>query len=180
MKRRVNPRDLAITALMTALVAAVTLFVAKIPVGIGYFNVSDAAIYFVAFTFGPWIGFLAGGVGTALADLLGGYAAFAPLTFFAHGLQGFLAGYVVFKLKGSLVTRMVIGATVGSIAMVGIYFVGEYFGAAFGWGGPGAAITDLPVNMLQNILGAAVAIPLSLLMRRAYPPIVRYTNRPQG
>jgi energy-coupling factor transport system substrate-specific component len=161
---------------MTALVAAVTLFVARIPVGVGYFNVSDAAIYFIAFTFGPWIGLLAGGIGTAIADLLGGYAAFAPLTFFAHGLQGFLAGYVVLKLRGGRVTRMIAGAVAGSIAMVGIYFAGEYFGAAFGWGGPAAAVTELPANVLQNVLGAAVAIPLSLLMLRAYPPIARYTN----
>lgn len=179
MKRRINPRDIALTALMTALVSAVTLIVPRIPVGIGYFNVSDAAIYFIAFTFGPWIGFLAGGLGTAIADLVG-YAAYAPLSFLAHGLQGFLAGYIALKLKGPPVTRMAIGAVFGSIAMVSVYFLGEYFGAAVGWGGPVQAITELPANIVQSVLGAVVAIPLTLLMRRAYPPIARYTNRRQG
>jgi hypothetical protein len=47
---------------MIALVAVVTRFLI-VPVGAGYFNFSDMAIYFVAFTFGPWIGFLAGGIG---------------------------------------------------------------------------------------------------------------------
>jgi uncharacterized membrane protein len=75
---------------------------------------------------------------------------------------------------------MVVGAVAGTLAMSGIYFLGEFFGANLGWGGPAQAVTELPFNLLQNVLGAAVAIPLSLLMRRAYPPIARYTARPQG
>lgn len=176
---RVSPRDIALTAVMIALVAVVTRFLI-VPVGAGYFNFSDMAVYFVAFTFGPWIGFLAGGLGAAIADLSAGYAAFAPLTFLAHGLQGLVAGYLVRSLPGALPTRMVVAAVAGTATMAGIYFLGEYFGASFGWGGPAQAVTELPFNLLQNVVGAAVAIPLSLLMRRAYPPIARYTVRPQG
>ena len=179
MKRRVNPRDIALTAVMIALVAVVTRFLI-VPIGAGYFNFSDTAVYFVAFTFGPWIGFLAGGIGAALADLSAGYAAFAPLTFLAHGLQGLVAGYLVRKLPGSLVTRMIVGAVGGTITMAGIYFLGEYFGAALGWGGPAQAVTELPFNLLQNVIGALVAIPLSLLVRRAYPPLARYTSPPKS
>ncbi len=91
---RISPRDIALTAVMIALVAVVTRFLI-VPIGAGYFNFSDMAVYFVAFTFGPWIGFLAGGIGAAIADLSAGYAAFAPLTFLAHGLQGLVAGYLV-------------------------------------------------------------------------------------
>ena len=179
MKRRVNPRDIALTAVMIALVAVVTRFLI-VPIGAGYFNFSDTAVYFVAFTFGPWIGFLAGGIGAALADLSAGYAAFAPLTFLAHGLQGLVAGYLVRKLPGSPVTRMIGGAIGGTITMVGIYFLGEYFGAAIGWGGPAQAVTELPFNLLQNVIGALIAIPLALLIRRAYPPLARYTSPPKG
>ena len=179
MNNRISPRDIALTAVMIALVAVVTRFLI-VPVGAGYFNFSDMAIYFVAFTFGPWIGFLAGGIGAAIADLSAGYAAFAPLTFLAHGLQGLIAGYLVRSLPGTLPVRMVVAALAGTATMAGIYFLGEYFGASFGWGGPAQAVTELPFNLLQNLAGAAVAIPLSLLMRRAYPPIVRYTARPQG
>ena len=109
-----------------------------------------------------------------------GYAAFAPLTFLAHGLQGLVAGYLVRKLPGSPVTRMIGGAVGGTITMVGIYFLGEYFGAALGWGGPAQAVTELPFNLLQNVIGALIAIPLALLMRRAYPPLARYTSPPKG
>ena len=179
MKRRVNPRDIALTAVMIALVAVVTRFLI-VPIGAGYFNFSDTAVYFVAFTFGPWIGFLAGGIGAAIADLSAGYAAFAPLTFLAHGLQGLVAGYLVRKLPGSLVTRMIGAAVGGTITMVGIYFLGEYFGADLGWGGPAQAVTELPFNLLQNVIGALIAIPLALLIRRAYPPLARYTSPPKS
>ncbi|HYN89468.1 MAG TPA: ECF transporter S component [Ardenticatenaceae bacterium] len=163
-------RDVALTGVMIALVTVVTLFV-RLPSGIGYFNLSDTAIYFAAFAFGPLTGFLAGGVGTALADLIG-YPVFALLTFFAHGLQGLVAGYVG---RGGDWRRMLLGWALGTITMVGIYFVGEYWGAQFGWGGPPQATADLPTNLIQNLVGAVVSIPLVLAVRRAYPPLNRYT-----
>ena len=175
MSQRITPREIAITALMIALVAVVTRFLI-VPIGAGFFNLSDAAVYFTAFTFGPWIGFLAGGIGAALADLSAGYASFAPLTFMAHGLQGLVAGFIVLRGPGSLVTRMILGAVAGTLAMTGVYFAGEYFGANLGWGGPTQALTELPFNLLQNVIGAAIAIPLSILVRRAYPPLNRYTG----
>ena len=65
----------------------------------------------------------------------------------------------------------------GTIAMVGIYFLGEYFGGGVGWGGPAQALAEWPFNLLQNIGGAIVAIPLSEVIRRAYPPLMRYTEQ---
>ncbi len=44
-------------------------------------------------------------------------------------------------------------------------------------GGPAQALTEWPFNLLQNVGGAVVAIPLSEVIRRAYPPIARYTSR---
>lgn len=176
MSQRITPRDIAITAMMISLVAVVTRFLI-VPIGAGFFNLSDAAVYFTAFTFGPVIGFLAGGIGAALADLSAGYAAFAPLTFMAHGLQGLVAGFIVLRGPGSLVARMILAAVAGTLTMAGVYFLGEYFGANLGWGGPAQAVTELPFNVLQNVIGAAIAIPLSLLVRRAYPPLNRYIGQ---
>lgn len=161
-----------LVALMIALVAVVTRFVV-VPVGAGFFNFSDTAVYLTAFLLGPIPGFVAGGIGAALADLSLGYASFAPLTFFAHGIQGLVAGALA--RPGTLRSRIA-GAVAGTVAMVGIYFLGEYFGAAVGWGGPAQALTEWPFNVLQNIGGAIVAIPLADLVRRAYPPIARYTR----
>ena len=134
-----STQRLVLTALLTALVAVVTFFV-RVPIGAGYFNFSDAAVYIAAFLLGPLGGFIAGGVGPALADLAAGYAAFAPLTFLAHGLQGLAAGHLA--LRATRRSRI---------------------------GGAAQALTEWPFNLLQNVGGALVAIPLAELVQRAYP-----------
>ncbi len=71
-----NPGRLATLAIMTALVLALTRPI--VPTPVGYTHLGDSAIYFATYAFGPWVGMIAGGLGTALADLLtGAYASFA-------------------------------------------------------------------------------------------------------
>ena len=70
-----NSRQLARLSLLTALVTAVTLLVRiPLPATDGYVNIGDSIIVAAALLFGPRVGGLAGGFGSALADLLGGYA----------------------------------------------------------------------------------------------------------
>jgi energy-coupling factor transport system substrate-specific component len=124
-------------------------------------------IYFTSFAFGPWIGLVAGGVGTGLADLLGGYGAFAPLTLLAHGLQGFLAGWLGHD-RG--LVGVLLGWLAGTIAMVGLYFLGEATIYGFGWP---AALAEVLPNLGQNAGGGLIGIPLYYAVRAAYPPITR-------
>jgi energy-coupling factor transport system substrate-specific component len=153
---------------MIAVVAVFTRFIV-VPIGTGYFNFSDVAIYFAAFAFGPWVGLVAGGVGAALADISLGYSQFAILTFFAHGLEGLVAGYLG---KGNDRMRMLLGWLAGTVVMVGLYFLGEAAVPAM-WGGLPQALTEWPFNLLQNVAGGIVGIPLVLAVRRAYPPITQ-------
>ena len=106
-----NPRTLATTAVMTALVLGFTLIhIAVTPTG-GYVHLGDIAIYFTAFAFGPWAGLVAGGLGTGLADVVAGYASFAPLSLVVHGVQGFVSGLIV---RNSLKAgRLGLGVLVG-------------------------------------------------------------------
>ena len=164
----IGVRTIAITGIMIAVVAVFTRSI-MVPIGTGFFNFSDVAIYFAAFAFGPWIGFVAGGVGAALADISLGYSQFAILTFFAHGLEGLVAGYLG---KGNDRPRMLLGWLVGTVVMVGIYFLGEAAVPAM-WGGLPQALTEWPFNLLQNVVGGIVGIPLVLAVRRAYPPITQ-------
>lgn len=177
--RGIDVRTISITGIMIAMVAVFTRSIV-VPIGTGFFNFSDVAIYFAAFAFGPWVGFAAGGVGAALADISLGYGQFAILTFFAHGLEGLVAGYLgwegspVGRLvgKGDVRLRMLLGWLAGTVVMVGLYFLGEVSVPAM-WGGLPQAITEWPFNLLQNVAGAIVGIPLVLAVRRAYPPITQ-------
>lgn len=162
---RLRPSIIAIAAIMTAITTVFTLLVrVPIPATQGFFNFSDVAVFFAGFAFGPLVGLVAGGVGTALADVLGGYAFYAPITLFAHGLQGFLAGWLG---HGRELRGMLLGWVAGALAMMGIYFVAQAL-----LYGVGAAAVELPWNLVQNVGGGLLGIPLLYLVRRAYPPIL--------
>ena len=68
---------ISLVAIMAAVVAVFTMVI-RIPSPIGgYISLCDAAVVFSAYAFGPLTGFIAGGLGSAFADLLGGYPQFA-------------------------------------------------------------------------------------------------------
>ena len=166
MKSRLTPAMIGLLAVLIALVAVFTLLPrVPIPATGGYANLSSVAITFTGLVFGPFVGAIAGGVGTAIADLLGGFLPFAPLSLLAHGLEGFLIGWLGYRQHS--VSRMLLAWFIGSLAMMATYFVGE----SLFFTGPAAALAEVPFNAFQAALGAIVGIPLVLAVRRAYPAI---------
>ena len=162
---------IAITAIMIAVTAVFTMVIqVPIPATQGYFNFSDVAVYFTAYAFGPWIGLLAGGVGAGMADILGGWAQWAPITFLAHGLEGLVAGFLARNASG---WKLLIGWAAGTVVMVVIYFVGAYWVMGVG----PDAWAEIPPNVLQNVVGGLVGIPLYYAVRKAYPPIIRMAQK---
>ena len=89
-----NIRTLTYTALMTAFVF-ITTSVIKIPIPFtnGYIHAGDTAIFLGGILLGPIHGAVAAGIGSAMADLLGGYAHWALPTLLIKGLMGFIVGY---------------------------------------------------------------------------------------
>ena len=172
-RQALDARTIALTGIMIAVVAAFTLLI-RIPVAAtgGYVNLSDVAIFFTAFTFGPVAGLVAGGVGTGLADVVGGFPEFAWLSFIAHGLEGLLAGYIV--RRGTGTGPMFLGWLLGAAAMVLGYFLGETLILT----GIGPALAEAPFNTLQVIVGGIVGVALTIAVRQAYPPITQL-NRPR-
>ena len=160
-----NPRTIALIAILTAVTIVFTLAV-RIPFAPtrGYFTLADVGVYFTAFAFGPLIGFIVGGLGTGLADILGGYAHWAIWSFLIHGFQGLVAGALGYR-KG--VPNMLAGVIAGGVIMVGGYFTVQYFVI-----GPGAAIAEATaVNVPQVAIGGLVGLLLVLAVRRAYPQL---------
>ena len=70
-------KKLTVTALFMAMCCVSTMFL-SVPSGGGYTNLGDAFVLLGAMLLGPWYGLAAGGIGSALADLLTGYAYYAP------------------------------------------------------------------------------------------------------
>ncbi len=171
MKSRLSPAMIALVAVLIALTTVFTLLIRVPTPARGYVNLSDVAVTFASLIFGPWVGMVAGGVGTALADLLGGFAPFAPLSMVAHGLEGLLIGLIALKRRS--VGWMILAWLIGSLAMVAVYLVGE---GLFYTGWP-LALAEVPMNAFQALVGGLIGIPLVLAVRKAYPPVDRIGQR---
>ncbi len=166
-KKSLDPRSVAIAAVMTAVVFALTSAI-KIPTPAkGYVHLGDAAIFFVSFAFGPWVGGVAGGLGTALADIAGGYPEWALASFLVHGFQGWLVGVLAWRQVEWY--RMLIAIALGSVVVVAGYYVATLL---MGYGLVAAA-SEVPANIVQALSGGVVSAPLYLAVRRAYPPLAQ-------
>jgi len=138
--------------------AALTLIIRiPIPGTGGYLNLGDSAVVFCGLFLGGWWGALAGGLGSAAADLFGGFFIFAPITLFAKGLEGLIAGTL-----GRKKTWFVIFAVA---SMVTVYFVAEIFLPGMGLT---AALSELPFNVVQAIVGGSAGILVYLGVKRAF------------
>lgn len=171
--RRLDAREVAVTAIMTAATAALTMVVSvPFPPTRGYFNFGDVMVMLSGLLFGARIGGLAGGIGSALADLLLGYSYFAPLTLLIKGFEGFLTGLIGHNRKLPLQVAAVIA---GAAAML----IG-YFSVEAPLVGLGPAITELAtVNSIQVTVGAALSLVLAGVIVRTYPDVKSF-QRQQG
>jgi uncharacterized membrane protein len=153
---------------MTAFVTVAT-FLIQIPTPPthGYINVGDAMIFTTSLTFGSYIGGVAGGLGSALADLSAGYGYFAPFTLLIKGCEGLVSGFISNRKTFS---RDVLAVFIGGVIMVSGYFLAEAF--LLGYGIP-AALTEVPGNTIQIAVGAIVGIPVSHVVRRRLPTELR-------
>ena len=158
--------QVALIAVMSGLVTVAT-FLVRIPNPMGgYFNLGDAAVFAVALTFNPIIGGFAGGIGSAIADVIG-FPLFAIPTLIIKGTEGFLAGLI--SNKRTALSDVVAVIVAGCVMIFG-YFVVELFAFQWGWGG---AMAELPGNIAQVVFGGLIGIPLAYVVRRRLPEILK-------
>ena len=169
--KELNIRRLTLVALMSALIFVMTA-IPQIPTPIGgYVHLGDVIITFSALAFGPWVGAVAGGLGTALADLYVGYPQFAAISLVVHGLQGLAMGLIM--RRGENAVTLTLTILVGAAIVVGGYFVAEIF--LFGIA---QASLELLLNALQGLVGGVAGVPLYLAVKRAYPPLISQRDVP--
>jgi uncharacterized membrane protein len=153
--------------IMAALVAVATLFVQiPNPATKGYINFGDIMIFVSALTFGPLVGGLAGSIGSSIADTVSGYGYFAPFTFVIKGVEGAIAGLISNRVS---VRRDVLAVIFAGSEMIIGYFLAEFFPLQLGW----AALTEVPGNISQILVGAIVGIPITLIIRKRLPEVWR-------
>ena len=157
-------KRIVVASLMAALTCVATMII-KIPSPLeGYLNLGDCVVLVAGWMLSPAYGFLAAGLGSALADLLSGYAIYAPATFVIKGLMA-LAAFAVYKLLqkrvGKFAARLIGGVT-AEVLMIAGYFVFEGFLYGFG-----PSVVNIPANAVQGVAGIIVGLLLIKVFEKA-------------
>lgn len=167
MKTKNATQKLVIAALLAALTCVATMII-KIPSPLkGYINLGDCVVLVAGWMLSPLYGFLAAGIGSALADLFSGYVVYAPVTFAVKGLMA-LAAYFLYKLLSkkinSPVSRIISGIVAELIMILG-YYVFEGFMYGFE-----ASIVNMPANAVQGAAGLILGIALVNIFKKTKIP----------
>lgn len=145
-------KNSSVNVVRGALLAALCLVLTRvvvIPVPTGYVNLGDCGVLLSAWLLGPLYGGLAAGIGTMLADLLSGYASYAPATFVIKFSMA-VAASVLFRLLG----RRPLPARIVSAAVAeGIMAAGYYLYECLVLGVGAAALASVPGNLVQGVVG---------------------------
>ena len=163
-KERLNRTTLQITltAVFAALICLFTALV-KVPVGPGYVHFGDALLYLYAVLSGNWWAILAGALGEGLADIAGGYAAYAPFTAVIKALMALVVVLIVRKVGNE---KLLSWKTVLATLLAGVINVGGYFIVDYILYHVGAAV-DVPGNLIQSGGSTVIFVILALIFDKA-------------
>lgn len=157
MKTERKTKKMVTAAFLAALTCVATMII-KIPSPLkGYLNLGDCVVLFSGWMLSPAYGFLAAGLGSALADIFSGYIIYAPATFLIKGFMAFIAFYIfhfLHKKTGSFAARIISGIFAELIMVLGYYiFEGFLYGFI-------TSAINIPANVMQGIAGLVLGIVL--------------------
>ena len=178
MTRTEKTNRLVMIALMICLVMIATLSI-RIPSPFthGFIHLGDAMIFLSVLLLGKKGGSLAAGLGSALADVLGGYAAYAPWTLLIKALMAIIMGaFIEVCIKkenhnakiGSVPLIEIAGMILAGIEMVIGYAIVD--GALAG--NMISGFLGAPFNIIQFAVGLVLATILAMALYKT--PAKRY------
>lgn len=183
MKTNNNTRKMVMTALFTALVCVATMVI-RIPTPgtNGYIHPGDALVILSGVFLGPSCGFLAAGLGSGLADFLGGYLHYVPVTFLIKGLIACLsagafrfiagAGDREAASKAVNAAKNTVGVAVGGVIDIAFVAGGYWIYESFLYGAA-AALASVPSNVIQGVGGLVLAVILYPVLHTCYQGLER-------
>ena len=163
-------KKIVMTALFAALACVATMSI-RIPTPgtSGYIHPGDAIVILAGIILGPAYGFLAAGIGSCLADLLGGYFVYGPITFAIKGLVALFAALAYKKIAKDSKTAwagVFAGGIIDMVLVAGGYCLCEFF--LYGT----ADFLSVPSNLIQGASGLIISLILYPLLT-AVPDIKR-------
>ena len=154
-----------INALSISLVCVSTMAI-QIPIPLGYMHLGNTCILLTAALFGPTTGLLAGGIGSALADLLTGYTQWVLPTLLIKSIMGFAIGYLAWGKEKKLHMASV-RTLLASIAGVAVMIAGYTIAGAVMNGSIYTGLLQVPGLTLEGIIGMAIFYVIGFVLERA-------------
>ena len=163
---------LVMAALFAALTCIATLVIQLrvTPTG-GYVNLGDCLVLLCAWLLAPVYGMAAAGIGSMMADIISGYAVYAPATLVIKAVMAALAAglYRLLGRRGGW-TFAVCGAA-AEVPMVLGYWLFDALLASFGDRSFSLALAGaaagIPGNLVQATFGAAASALLAAALRKS-------------
>lgn len=158
-------KKIVMAAMLAALCCVATMII-KIPSPMkGYLNLGDCVVLLAGFMLSPMYGFLAAGIGSALADIFSGYVLYAPATFLIKGIMALIAYFFCKGMQNRLgkTPARIIGGIVAEIEMVLGYFIFEGFLYGFA-----PSLVNIPANAVQGVAGIILGVMLAKIFDKAF------------
>lgn len=156
-------KQLVYAALGIALVFICTVFVnVRLPVAAngGLIHLGNVPLFIIAILYGRWLGALAGGIGMALFDVVGGWFLWAPFTLLIVGLMGYTVGAIC--EKNQTLTAYVLALAAACVIKV----VGYYGAEAIIYGNWLIPMTSVPGNLVQIGVASVIVLPVVAKLRK--------------
>lgn len=157
-------KNIIFVALFSALIFIAT-YIIRIPsiaTG-GYIHLGDGFIFLAVVILGKRYGALAGSIGGALSDMLAGYNQYILPTIIIKYIMGYLMGYIIEKRPNSRVFPVVGSIIGGGIQIILYYFVGAFFTGSYV-----VALSDIPGNIVQCLVGIIILFLLGNKLKTYY------------
>jgi len=177
METSIKTNKIVMTSLMMCLIIITTMFF-KIPIPFanGYVHLGDAMIFLSVIIVGWKYGAIAAAVGSALGDILGGFAIWAPWTLVIKGLMAVILGSFIVAVGKKNANQMrfgisfiqLIGMILAGLWMMAGYYIAE--GCIYGnWIAP---MLGIPWNIGQFTVGTVIAVAITSALYKT--PVKHY------
>lgn len=163
-------KTITTNALAIAMVCVLTMF-PQIPIPLGYMHLGNACILLAGSLLGPVTGLLAGGIGSALADLITGYPQWIVPTLIIKCIMGFSAGAISHSKAGRAKTasiRTLLASVTAVIIMIGGYFIG----GSILYGSIITGAAQIPGLAFEGIVGIILFYVIGLALEAAKIPLL--------
>ncbi len=160
-KSRAAVRHLCVSALFAALVFVATAYLPRIPTVNGYVHLGDTFVFLCASLLPTPYAIAASALGGGMADLMTGYAIWAPASFL---IKGATAVFFTSRAKQILCARNFFAVAAAGAICVGGYYLWAALVISGSWVAP---VSELLPNLMQTVVSGIFYALLAAVLDRA-------------